>query len=396
MSSNRDGKGILSTEEQKAIEALASAFAKKTVQPMLSPAAGPDGDLSKVAAVLAEGARIGLLAEHGDGRPGAEMGIWGKVTLSIGPGLSVGLLKHISEACGGIGACFHAAGLGSLAADLFGLTGNGRLACIISDFDDFHVMPCLSSAETAFKRATIKGEWKGTSLVIEGSKKFQLQACQTASYVLIVPSRSGNTYTWVATIIPASDDRLKTSKVKGQMGMRAVEINTIEIDNISIDKQYVASDDNNNYVQLMYAYNLVGMTAVLTGIARGAIASAFSYARERYQGGDLIIRHPAIRLLIAESEMQVIAIESMLDGIAGHTPNDTPQGLVPYAAALKWIGSRGCVQAITDCLQVFGGYGYMEDYGMEKRLRDGQTLKSMAGPSVTHQHTVMDAREAWS
>ena len=52
---------------------------------------------------------------------------------------------------------------------------------------------------------------------------------------------------------------------------------------------------------------------------------------------------------------------------------------VPAAAAIKLCLAQEGFQAVTDCLQVFGGYGYMEEYRMEKRLRDALTLKSL-GP----------------
>ncbi|MCL4558724.1 MAG: acyl-CoA/acyl-ACP dehydrogenase [Deltaproteobacteria bacterium] len=393
MTNSVGGKNILTSDDRKAIEELAYGFVKKEIQSMFSHA-GADGDLSRVPDILEQGARIGLLAEHG--REEAGTGVWGTTTLSEGPALSIGLLKIISQTCGGVGACFHAAGLGSLAADMIGLDIDGRLACIMPDFDDLHVMPCLTDAETAYGRSSIRCDSTDAGHVIKGRKEFLLQSGRTTSYVLIVPAKAGNTYAWVAATISASDDRLKISNIQGQMGIRAVSINNIEIDNKYIDKQYVITINDKDYRYIIYAYHLIGLTAVLTGIAKGAIASAIKYARERYQGGDLIIKHPAIRFLIAESEARVMAIESMLEGVSGYARGDRSgdiRGLVKYAAALKWFGAGECVRAITDSLQVFGGYGYMEDYGMEKRLRDGQTLKSLSGSSVIHRHTVIDNME---
>ncbi len=377
-------------DEQKAIEALGQAFAVKTVQPMLSRG-GPDGDSLMVSGILKEAASIGLLAEHGEGMSGTETGIWGTIALSAGPAMSLNLLKNIAQVCGGISANFHASGIGNLAAGMFKLNVTGRLAYVMPDFDGLHIMPSLNNPAVAYKTASIKGDYSGSGYLIHGDKGFLLQARETSSYIIALPLKTGDTYSWGVMSIPASDSSVKIEAGKKQMGIRSAEIIYLNIYNKNIIKQDVILLNNIDYILLLSAYYLAGIVAILSGIAKGAVASAIKYAGERYQGTKLIIEHPAVRFLIAESETRISAVEAMLE----HVPKQShdAKSMLKYASGLKWFGSVQCVQAITDSLQVFGGYGYMEDYGMEKRLRDGETLKSLSGSSVVHRHTVMDTME---
>ena len=121
----------------------------------------------------------------------------------------------------------------------------------------------------------------------------------------------------------------------------------------------------------------LGLAAIGAGIARGAVKAARKYASERYQGGTMLENHPVIRMLIAGAESNMEAAGA-LAARAGDMHLDTPE-IMRASAIARLTGLQLSTEAVTDSLQVFGGYGYMEDYGMEKRLRDVTVLKSMAG-----------------
>jgi alkylation response protein AidB-like acyl-CoA dehydrogenase len=118
--------------------------------------------------------------------------------------------------------------------------------------------------------------------------------------------------------------------------------------------------------------HMLGLSAVAVGNARGALDTAKAYAAERYQGCAQIDEHAAVRILIGESASRIHMCCALLEQIAlGETVT------MAQAFASKLRITLECSQAVTDCLQVLGGYGYMEDYRQEKRLRDALTLKSM-------------------
>jgi len=82
-------------------------------------------------------------------------------------------------------------------------------------------------------------------------------------------------------------------------------------------------------------------------------------------------------LLLAEAETNIETVQSILKSWSGN--EDWTVASLRRSAMVKWQAMKLLPNAITDSLQTMGGYGYMEDYGMEKRLRDITVLKSMAG-----------------
>ena len=123
--------------------------------------------------------------------------------------------------------------------------------------------------------------------------------------------------------------------------------------------------------------NWLGISAIAAGIARGAVRAARDYASTRYQGGAMIEYLPAIQKLIALSEARMETAHAHLNQVASLSLES--KGLLPRCAIAKLMVTDLSFHAVTDSLQVFGGYGYMEDYGMEKRLRDAAVLKSVSG-----------------
>jgi alkylation response protein AidB-like acyl-CoA dehydrogenase len=137
---------------------------------------------------------------------------------------------------------------------------------------------------------------------------------------------------------------------------------------------------------------LLGICAIAVGNAEGALETAARYAAERYQGGDQIDRHPAVLGLLGEAASRVFAGAALLASEADQTV-DSRRALW-RALASKLRIPEDCCQAVTDCLQVLGGYGYMEDYRLEKRLRDAMTLKSL-GIRADDLRTLCATADVW-
>jgi alkylation response protein AidB-like acyl-CoA dehydrogenase len=131
----------------------------------------------------------------------------------------------------------------------------------------------------------------------------------------------------------------------------------------------------------LLACDWLGQAAVALGVARRALQDSRAYTAQRYQGGRLIEAHASVQLLQGTAEYDVALLEAIL-----YRHADEPLATLDTNLLLRWaLAARlGVVEhaarAVTDCLQTLGGYGYMEDYGLEKRLRDLSTLKSLHGP----------------
>jgi alkylation response protein AidB-like acyl-CoA dehydrogenase len=119
---------------------------------------------------------------------------------------------------------------------------------------------------------------------------------------------------------------------------------------------------------------LLGLLGLLLGACAGgsaeaAVAAARAYAHERYQGGVMIDQHEAVALMLEANAAHVAAARAALCAAADEFADGEPR---TWRAALraKVATAPLATNAALDAVQCLGGYGYMRDYGLEKRLRD--------------------------
>jgi len=117
--------------------------------------------------------------------------------------------------------------------------------------------------------------------------------------------------------------------------------------------------------------------ALAVGAAQGALEAALQYAGERVQFGKPIKAFQAIKLRLADMATELEAARRLVHYGAWRDDRGLPSR--KEAAMAKLFASDAAMEVTVDAVQVLGGYGYMEDYRLEKRLRDALTLKSLAG-----------------
>jgi alkylation response protein AidB-like acyl-CoA dehydrogenase len=122
----------------------------------------------------------------------------------------------------------------------------------------------------------------------------------------------------------------------------------------------------------------VAAAAMACGIMKGSFDEAFTYSRERVQGGWEIINWSALRMTLGDMAIQVkIAQMALAQAASAVDLKDQDWGLCSKAAALH-LCDLACTLT-TDGVQVLGGNGYMKDYGQEKRYRDAKQVQSLLG-----------------
>jgi hypothetical protein len=115
------------------------------------------------------------------------------------------------------------------------------------------------------------------------------------------------------------------------------------------------------------------LSAILVGNARAAARSARAYANERVQTGRVIIEHQEVRRKLDTMDMLIEAGLSLVTRTAGRLSEG---GLEPARQCYLFCGTAA-ESVCLDAVQTLGGYGYMKDYGLEKRLRDCKTLQAL-------------------
>jgi len=383
-----DGATELGSEELKQFEELARQYASRSVLPIFEGEFS-DGDLSRLGELIDTAFEIGLMSAPDPESPGSELGVWGSATDEVGMLPSVMLLGAVAETCGGIAMAVHAQGVASnLLAHAKYAEKPEPLRVALSLQEGFtlpNLAVLLSPERDEPARIAAEAVPGSDGYTLRGTKRFVYSLPDPDAYV--VAARTGSR--WGFFMVPSDAEGLVKIDLGQRTGLRACELRDIRLDDVRVPTSArVGPDDALPLVIRALCLSWIGMTAIAAGIARGAVAAAKVYASERYQGGTTIENHPAVKSLIASSEARAATADSAVTRLSGRDLSKLDT--LREAAMAKLSGLELCSQAVTDSLQTFGGYGYMEDYGMEKRLRDVAVLKSSTGSPLYLRQLIAD------
>jgi alkylation response protein AidB-like acyl-CoA dehydrogenase len=375
---------VMDLEERRAVEAALGRFAEG-VERALFAGEGADGDLERVPSLLAEAREMGVLADPAPDAPGYELGVWGRDCHEEGLRRSLLTLESLGRACAGFAAAVHAQGLACLALD--GVAGNLPTGTPLAVFFmPNYGIPIGARARLGRERSVereagggLRLSGAGDDLQLDGASYFALAAEAPARLVCFAQGADGE---WASLLVDAGAAGLELTEVMGRTGLRAVLQYDLRCEGVLVPQESVLrqGDAARRALERVLACDWLGQAAISLGVARRALQDSRAYAAQRYQGGKLIQEHASVQLLQGSAEYDVALLEAML-----YRYSDEPLASLELGLVLRWaLGARLAVvehaqRAVTNCLQVLGGYGYMEDYGFEKRLRDVSTLKSLHG-----------------
>jgi len=182
-------------------------------------------------------------------------------------------------------------------------------------------------------------------------------------------------------IFEPDTDGFDAIPMRNTLGLRAAQPGHLKISNA----EGLRLGSINSDALLALVSPLLGAAAV--GCARAALNDALNYSRERYQGGDVIIKHDIVAQMILSNIARVEAARSRLFEIMAQNDAliDEETGAlkgkpnVNAALLARVFAVEAALQATIDAVQCFGGYGYMHDYPVEKRMRDARSLGVIFG-----------------
>ncbi len=374
-------------EELEMLLGSANDFANKNLLAFLQNDL-PDGDLNAMSTAIDEAYELGFIAYPYENAPGYELGVWGKYSDENGPLNSLMVLTEMAKVCGSTAFVMHCQGVATSIVNYLNKNKefpNKRIALALQDASK---MPYVETLENPSDNniATIKTVLTKNDnvYVLNGKKKFVYM--QKDTDLLLIPALLGDKL--VITTLPAKAAGLKYEDVGQRTGIRFLELNHITFENVMIaEDEILATDTALDVYKRAISMYWNGVSAIGVGIAQGGLIAARQYASERYQGGKQIEEHAAIQSLIADSYAR---IEVAINLLKSNTKIDASNVALKNAAITKMHVMTECTQSVTDCLQVFGGYGYMQDYRMEKRLRDIQVLKIGAGSPIFLKKLIFD------
>jgi alkylation response protein AidB-like acyl-CoA dehydrogenase len=183
-------------------------------------------------------------------------------------------------------------------------------------------------------------------------------------------------------------------KKEDKMGLRASPTVQLRFENLRVPKRNLLGEPGMGFIYAMQSLDAgrLGIAAQAVGIAQAALTHASRYAAERRQFGKPIKEFQAIQFRLADMAMRVAASRALLHAAA--TARDRGQHIKQFSAMAKLMASETAMWVTTQAIQIFGGYGYIKEYPVERLFRDAKVTEIYEGTSEIQR--IVIARELYS
>ena len=242
---------------------------------------------------------------------------------------------------------------------------------------------CLSESESGSDSIAMKtkavfenGQW-----ILNGSKKWISNAGVSDFYtVLAVTDAAARSKGITAFVVEKSDPGVSFGAHEKKMGMRGSPTREVYFDSVSLDESRVLGKVGEGFAIAMRTldHTRITIAAQALGLAQGAFEVATRYARERKQFGKPIFDFQAVQFMLADMAMQIEAARGITYQAAMKSEREESD-LTFFSAASKCFATDVAMRVTTDAVQVLGGYGYVNDYPVERMMRDAKLTQIYEG-----------------
>ena len=360
------------TDEQKDMREMAHDFAEKEIRPV---AWEYDKEGTWPQDIIDKAWEVGLMNTHLPEEYG-------------GPGLDylTGCVieEEIGWGCSGIGTSMTCNGLATAPIMLGGsdeikkkylgmLTEEPKLAsfCLTE--------PDAGSDVSGMRTTAVK---KGNQWVINGTKCFITNGGHASYYTVYAKTDKEAGHRGISAFVVDRDlDGVTVDKKEDKLGQRASNTATISFNDVAIPEENLLAEENKGFKLAMMTLDRTrpGVAAMAVGIARAAFEFARDYSKERVQFGVPIAMHQAIQFMIADMATEIEA--SRLLTWQGAALLDQGQRNTLASSHAKRFAADTAMKVTTDAVQVYGGYGFIKEYPVEKLMRDAKIMQLYEGTS---------------
>ncbi len=236
-----------------------------------------------------------------------------------------------------------------------------------------------SDAGNLTARAVRDGSGSNADWLLTGEKVFITNG--TWAQVALVFARTGGPGPKgiTAFLVPTDSAGFEAREIKGKLGLRGQATASLHLDEVRVPDANRLGEEGQGFRLAMAALDKgrMSIAAGCVGIARGCLEAATAYAKERVQFGKPIAAHQLVQELLADTAVDVDA-GRMLTWLAADLL-DRGEKVSLAASKAKLFASEAAVRAANNCLQVFGGYGYVDEYPVGKYLRDARVMTLYEG-----------------
>jgi len=368
------------TETQVMIRDLCRKIAEEKIKPVRRHHDETGEFPWAIVKVLADASLCGLyIEEKYDGLGGGIMDL-------------VIAVEELSKACGGISLAMAATALGAFPIILFGsdeqkqkyLPRIARGEALAA----FGLTEANAGSDAAGIRTTAVAD--GDHYVLNGTKQWITNGGEAEVYVVLaMTDKSRGPRGATAIIVEKDTPGFTFGKKEDKMGIRASVTRELVFQDCRVPKANLLNREGMGFIVAMKTLDnsRPGVAAQALGIAAGALEEAVLYSRERRQFGKPICSFQGVQFMLADMATQVEAARALVYA-AARCIDGGGRGVSKISAMCKLFASDVAMRVTTDAVQVFGGYGYMREYPVEKMMRDAKITQIYEGTNQIQREVI--------
>jgi acyl-CoA dehydrogenase len=360
------------TDEQKDLRELAHNFAEKEIRPV---AWDYDRDGTWPQEIVEKAWEVGLMnAELPEAYGGPGLDLLSGVLIE----------EEMGWGCSGIGTSLMANGLASAPVIIGGSEELKKQYLTTLAEEPKLASFCLTEPDAGsdvggMKTRAVK---KGDKYVISGSKCFITNGSHASWYTVYAKTDPDAGHRGIsAFVVPRDADGVTVDKKEDKLGQRASDTALISFDQVEVPAGNLLGEENKGFKLAMMTLDRTrpGVSGLAVGIARAAFEFASEYSKERVQFGVPIAMHQAVAFMIADMATKVEAARLLVWQSA--VLHDQGQRNTLAASHAKRFAADAAMEVTVDAVQVYGGYGFIKEYPVEKLMRDAKIMQLYEGTS---------------
>ena len=368
------------TEEQEMIKDLAAKIAKEKIEPVAAEYDEKGTFPWEIVEILAKSDLFRVfIPEEYDGLGG------GIFEMSL-------VVEELSKACGGISLAYAASGLGTIPIILFGSEEQKKKYLPRLAAGEILAAFALTEADAGSDAAAIKTQAKpdGDNYVMNGAKQWITNGGEATIYTVVALTDPGRGIRGSsALLVEKGTPGFDFGKKEDKMGIRGSVTRELVFQDCRVPKENLLGREGGGFLVAMKTFDQSrpGVAAQAVGIAQGALDKALNYAHERHQFGKPISSFQGIQFMLADMATQVEAART-LTYQAARTIDSGARNVAKISSMAKVFASDTAMKVTTDAVQIFGGYGYMKEYPVEKMMRDAKITQIYEGTNQIQREVI--------
>ncbi|HET7579874.1 MAG TPA: acyl-CoA dehydrogenase family protein [Bacillales bacterium] len=226
-----------------------------------------------------------------------------------------------------------------------------------------------------------RAEKDGDSYILNGQKIFTSNGGVADIYTVFAKTEKGIT----AFVVDKDTPGVEVGKLEQKMGIKGSPTAQLFFENARVPAENRIGEEGEGWIYAMKTFDKSRPTigAQALGIAQGALDAAMDYVQERKQFGKPVASFQGVQFMIADMATQVEAARGLVYKAASMVNELKSSGknpeLIQAASMAKMFASDTAMKVTTDAVQLFGGYGYIKEYGVERMMRDAKITQIYEG-----------------